>query len=138
MPTYKVDSVRQAMTGTGIVDRVMEWEETPEGKRRPSKDKQARNEATGMPLWSVEVLYIQTAFGRRSTTTAMVTVEAVEEPRVAPMTPIGFTGLQVEVRTNKAGGFMEFWSADSIIEAKPQGQAPGPASGGRSSGEKAA
>jgi hypothetical protein len=70
MPSYMVDSMRQPFTATGIVDAVMEWEETPEGKRRPSKDKQARNEATGMPLWAVEVLYVQTSFGRRSTVTA--------------------------------------------------------------------
>jgi len=135
MPSYMVDSVRQPFTATGIVDPVMEWEETPDGKRRPSRDKQDRNENTGMPLWGVEVLYIQTAFGRRSTVTANVTVESETEPKPAPMTPIGFIGLQVEVRVNKAGGFVEYWSADSILEtAKPaqSGQTRTP------SGDKAA
>lgn len=133
MPSYMVDSMQQPFTATGIVDPVMEWVETPDGKRRPSKDKQARNENTGMPLWGVEVLYIQTAFGRRSTVTANVTVEAETEPKPAPMTPIGFNGLQVEVRTNKAGGLIEYWSAESIIDSGKAGQ---PRSG--SSGEKAA
>jgi hypothetical protein len=126
MPSYMVDSVRQPFTATGIVDPVMEWEETPDGKRRPSKDKQARDENTGMPLWGVEVLYIQTSFGRRSTVTANVTVEHESEPKPAPMTPmtpIGFTGLQVDVRINKSGGFAEYWSAESIIETgKPTPQ----------------
>jgi hypothetical protein len=122
MPSYMVDSMRQPFTATGIVDAVMEWEETPDGKRRPSKDKQARNENTGMPLWSVEVLYIQTSFGRRSTVTANVTVEHESEPKPAPMTPIGFTGLQVDVRINKAGGFAEYWSAESIIETGKSAQ----------------
>jgi hypothetical protein len=63
MPSYAVDNIRQPMTGTGIVEQVMEWEETPEGKRRPS-EKQAPNEKTTMPLWAVEVRYIQTT--RRS------------------------------------------------------------------------
>ena len=116
MPSYAVDSTRQPMTATGIVEPVMEWEETPEGRRRPS-DKQARNEATGMPLWGVEVLYIQTSFGRKSTVTAKVTVDAQDEPRPAPLTPVGFTGLRAEVRTNKAGGFTEFWTAEGLLEA---------------------
>ena len=129
MPSYAVDNVRQPMTATGIVEQVMEWEETPEGKRRPS-EKQARNENTGMPLWAVEVLYIQTTFGRRSTVTAKVTVDAADEPKPSPLTPIGFNGLRVDVRVNKAGGFVEVWSADSLLEA--------PKSSTRPSGEKAA
>jgi hypothetical protein len=135
MPSYMVDSMRQPFTATGIVDPVMEWEEMPDGKRRPSRDKQARNENTGMPLWGVEVLYIQTAFGRRSTVTANVTVECETEPKPAPMTPIGFTGLQVEVRVNKAGGFIEYWSAESIIDTSKPAQLGQPRG---SSGEKAA
>ena len=130
MPSYAVDSIRQPMTATGIVEPVMEWEETPEGRRRPS-DKQSRNEATGMPLWAVEVLYIQTAFGRKSTVTAKVTVDAEEEPKPAPLSPIGFAGLRAEVRVNKAGGFVEMWSADSILEPSRTGSASKP-------GEKAA
>lgn len=116
MPSYMVDSMRQPFTATGIVDPVMEWEELPDGKRRPSRDKQARNENTGMPLWDVEVLYIQTSFGKRSTVTGKVTVGSEAEPKPAPMTPIGFTGMHVEVRINKAGGYIEYWSAESIIE----------------------
>jgi hypothetical protein len=108
------------MTASGIVEAVREWEETPEGRRRPS-DKQARNEDTGMPLWEVEVLYIQRSFGRPSTVTARVVVEAVDEPRPSPMTPIGFTGLRVETRVNKAGGWTEFWSADAIIDGENPG-----------------
>jgi len=123
MPSYAVDSVRQPMTATGIVEPVMEWEETPEGRRRPSKDRQARNEATGMPLWGVEVLYVQVAFGRRSTVPAKVTVDSVEEPRPAPMAPIGFGGLRCEVRIAKNGGFVEYWSADSILEPSRSGSA---------------
>lgn len=118
MPSYSVDSNRQAMTATGIVEPVMEWEETPEGKRRPSKDRQARNEDTGMPLWGVEVLYVQSAFGRRSTNAATVTVEAATEPKPTPLSPITFEALHVEVRVNKAGGLVEYWSAESIADGK--------------------
>jgi hypothetical protein len=131
MPSYTVDSTRQPMTATGIVEPVFEWVEKPDGGRRPS-DTQARNEATGMPLWAVEVLYIQTSFGRKSTVTAKVTVDAQEEPKPAPLTPVAFNGLQVEVRVNKAGGLVENWSADTLMEPKSSAAAP------RSSGEKAA
>ena len=93
MPSYAVDNIRQPMTATGIVEQIMEWEETPDGRRRPS-ERQARSENTGMPLWAVEVLYIQTTFGRRSTVTAKVTVEAADEPKPSPLTPIGFSGLR--------------------------------------------
>jgi hypothetical protein len=136
MGSYAVDSMRQPMTATGIVEAVREWEETPEGKRRPS-DKQARNENTGMSLWEIEVLHIQTSFGRRSTVTARVTIEAEEEPKPAPMTPIAFTGLRVEVRVNKAGGWVEYWSAEGIVEA-PKASSPSPSSSKPASGEKAA
>lgn len=136
MGNYAVDSMRQPMNATGIVEMVREWEETPEGKRRPS-DKQARNENTGIPLWEVEVLYIQTSFGRRSTVTARVTIEAEEEPKPSPMTPIAFTGLRVEVRVNKAGGWVEYWSADSIVEPQTAASSS-PSTGKPATGEKAA
>lgn len=136
MGNYAVDSMRQPMNATGIIEMVREWEETPEGKRRPS-DKQARNENTGIPLWEVEVLYIQTSFGRRSTVTARVTIEAEEEPKPSPMTPIAFTGLRVEVRVNKAGGWVEYWSADSIVEPQTAASSS-PSTGKPATGEKAA
>lgn len=129
MPSYMVESVRMAFTGTGIVEPVMEWIETEDKKRRPG-DTQARDENTGMPLWAVEVLYIQSSFGRRSTVTAKVTVGHEEEPKVAPLAPIGFNGLRVEVRTNKAGGLVEYWSAEGLLETSK--------TSGRPSGEKVA
>lgn len=130
MPSYAIDSIRQVFTATGIVEAVMEWEETADGKRRPSKTKQARNEATGMPLWGVEVLYVSEAFGRKSTVAAKVEVGHEAEPKPAPMSPIGFAGLRVEVRTNKAGGFVEYWSAEGFMETSKAATRP--------SGEKAA
>jgi hypothetical protein len=149
MPSYAVESTRQAMTATGIVAPVFEWIDKPEGGRKQS-DKQARNDATGMPLWEVEVLHIQSSFGRLSTATAKVVVDAPEQPVLSPLTPIGFTGLRVEVRINKAGGWAEYWSAECILEATKTGTAASPSdvvtsahgspgsSGKSASGEKAA
>lgn len=124
MPSYAIDSAHQLMTATGIVEAVNEWEETADGRRRPS-DKQARNADTGMPLWAVEVLYVQTAFGRQSTVTAKVAVDSVDEPKPTPLAGITFRGLRVEVRVNKTGGLVEMWSAEGVGDAsKP---APRPA-----------
>ena len=128
MATYAVDSIRQPMTATAIVEPVMEWDEFPDGRRRPS-DRQARSDTTGMPLWAVEVLYTQVSFGRESTVTAKVTVGAEQQPVPARLMPIGFVGLTVDHRVNKAGGFTEVWSAESLIE---DGRAAGRQSGSSS------
>jgi hypothetical protein len=120
MATYAVDSIRQPMIATAIVEPVMEWDELPDGRRRPS-ERQAHNEDTGMPLWAVEVLYTQTSFGRESSVTAKVTVGAYEQPAPARLRPIGFVGLRVEARANKAAGFVEVWSAESLMEAGKAG-----------------
>ena len=133
MPSYAVDSVRQPMIATAIVEPIMEWDEKPDGTRRPS-ERQARNEDTGMPLWGVEVLYTQTSFGRESTVTAKVTVGAEAQPSPIRLAPIGFVGLRVEARANKAGGFVEVWSAESLIDSgKPAAKQSGPSSSATSS-----
>jgi hypothetical protein len=115
MPGFAVDSGRQLMVATGIVEPVNEWMDTPDGKRRPS-DVQAIDENTGMFKWGVEVLYTQTAFGRQSTVTAKVTVGAQDKPAPQKLTPVAFHDLHVEVHTNRAGGLAETWSAEAIAD----------------------
>src|SRR3954453_20628508 len=140
MASYAVDSERQFMKATGIVEVVPEWLDYPDGRRRPS-DRQARSEVTGMPLWAVEVLYVQSAFGRSSTVTAKVTVGSVEEPRPVEMAPIVFAGLRGEARTNKAGGWVESWSAEGLADAasgKQPIKSSGPASTDRATSSGAA
>lgn len=124
MPTYAINSTKQPMTATGLVEAILVWEETADGRRRPS-EKQARNEDTGMPQWGVEVLYVQTAFGRKHSVTSRVIVDSVDEPKPAPLTPVTFEGLQVEVRTNKAGQLIEAWTADRLVDGPKPAQRPG-------------
>ena len=120
MTHYPVESREMAMRSTGIVAEVMDWVEGPDGKRRPGKT-QSRNEDTGMPLWDVEVLYRQSAFGRESNTTAMVRVEAPVQPVLAEFAPILFDRLTVDVRPPKAGtGLIETWTAEAIREDKSE------------------
>ena len=140
MATYAVDSIRQTMIATAIVEPVMEWDELPDGRRRPS-ERQARNQDTGMPLWAVEVLYTHTTFGRESSVTAKVTVGAEERPAPRRLGPVGFTGLRVEIRVNKAGGLVEVWSAEALLDpsdsARSNGK-PGASSSTASSSSAAA
>ena len=49
--------------------------------------------------------------------TAMVAVGSVDEPKVTPLTPVGFEGLRVEVRVNKAKALVESWAADAVAPA---------------------
>lgn len=134
MPSYAVDSSRQPMIATGIVEPVMEWMETADGGRRPSET-QARDEDTGMPLWAVEVLYVQTSFGRESSVTARVTLGAEVKPEPVRLQPIGFTGLHAEVRLNKAKALVESWTAEAIAE---NGKQTPPRPVDKTTGEKAA
>ena len=128
MASYAVESSRQSMLATGLVNEVKEWEDKPGGGRQISK-LQARDEATGMPLWGVEVLYQQSAFGRESTVTAPVVIGSVDKPAPKAFTPVQFAGLTVEVRGNKSGGFSENWRADGLLGAAGKPTGPAPSSG---------
>ena len=86
MPRYAVDSSKQPMIATGVVDVVPVWVERADGSRRPTDD-QARDADTGMPLWSVEVMYQQTSYNRLSSVTAMVTVPLLDRPEPTMLTP---------------------------------------------------
>ena len=117
MTTYAVDSKRQAMRSTGIVNPVRDWVDGPDGRRRPG-ELQARDEDTGMPLWEVEVLYRQTAFGRTSNTTGVVRVGSPVQPVLAEFAPVSFIDLTVDVRVTKAGGLSESWRAEALADEK--------------------
>ncbi len=114
MPSYAVDSARTALMATGIAEAVPEWEDLPDGRRRPSGT-QASDEASGLPLWQVEVIYQQTSWGRTTTVTNRVTVAADRAPEVTPFTPVRFADLAVEVRVNrKSGVLIETWRASAL------------------------
>jgi hypothetical protein len=131
MTFYAVDSKRQARRSTGIVNEVFERD----GKRKPSET-QARDEDTGMPLWAVEVLYRQVAFGRESNTTGTVTVGVPVRPVLGEFAPAAFVGLTVEVRVIRASGSLaESWRAERLADGKPEDKpSNGSASGSGSAG----
>lgn len=133
MPAYVVDSSKQPMVATGVVDARFDWVETAGGGRAQS-DVQTRDDDTGMPVWGVEVMYQQVQYGRTSSVIASVTLPAYDRPDVTALGPIGFENLRVEVRVNKnTGGLVEYWSADSIAAPVP-GSARRPSSSTSSTG----
>ncbi|PUB28591.1 hypothetical protein C8K30_1037 [Promicromonospora sp. AC04] len=116
MATFAVDSNRQQMVATGVVEPVMEWVETAEGKRRPG-DNQARQDGTGLPLWGVEVVYQSESWGRVSTESVKVTVPAMEMPAPSLFTPIQFSDLVASVRVDRRNnGLSTSWEAAGIAE----------------------
>ena len=116
MATFAVDSNRQQMVATGVVEPVMEWVETAEGKRRPG-DNQARQDGTGLPLWGVEVVYQSESWGRVSTESVKVTVPALEMPAPSLFTPIQFNDLVASVRVDRRNnGLSTSWEAGSVAE----------------------
>lgn len=113
MATFAVDSSKQQMIGTGVVEPVMEWVEV-DGKRRPG-DSQARHADTGMPLWAVECVYRSEEWGRASTISEKVSVGAMSQPSVQPFRPVNFEGLVVSVRVDRrTNSVSSSWSAESI------------------------
>jgi hypothetical protein len=138
MATYAIDSGRTTLVGTGIVEPVMDWTETADGSRRPSEH-QARDEATGMPLWGVEVLYQQSAWGRAATVTARVTVGAPAQPMVGQFAPVAFRGLTVDVRVNrKTGALSETWRAEEITAPTSASEAASTAATGSAGSRRVA
>lgn len=117
MATFAVDSSKQKMMATGVVEPVMEWIETADGKRRPGET-QARHAETGAPLWGVEVLYQTEAWGKVSTVTVKVTVPSREMPAPSEFTPIQFADLVASVRVDRRNnGLSTSWEASGIAGA---------------------
>lgn len=110
---YAVDAKRQGLRTTGLVSEVKDWIEGADGRRRPS-DTQARDEQTGVPLWDVEVLYLQASFGRESNKTGLVRVANPTRPVAGEFAPADFDRLTVEVRISKTGGLIESWRAEGM------------------------
>lgn len=133
MATYAVDSKRQSMMATGVVNPVHEWEDTPEGRRQ--SERQAVDEETHLLLWGVEVIYRTVSFDRELTARAQVTVPAPLKPEIQDYTPIEFGDLFASARANKAGHLVESWRAGGIASHTPRKDAAKTTSG---SGDKAA
>lgn len=134
MATYAVDSKRQSMTATGVVNAVHDWEDGPDGNRRQS-ERQALDEDSRMPLWGVEVIYRTVSFGTEQSARAQVIVPVPLKPEIAEFSPIEFGDLVASARATKAGQLVESWRAGGIASHTPRKDADKTPAG---SGDKAA
>lgn len=113
MPSFAVDSNKQQMIGTGVVEPVFDW--VDDGEKRKLSEVQSRHKDTGMPLWAVECVYRSEEWGRASTVSEKVTVGAMNQPSVQQFRPVAFEGLIVSVRVNRRTSSVTcWWSAESI------------------------
>lgn len=120
MPALPIDSERLGAIAAGHVEPVMPWIEGPDGKRRPGTD-QERDEATGLPLWTVHVMI---AGGDRPEL-AQVRVPSRECPAPTPLAPIAFERLVCTTRVNRATGQLAaYWGAAGLADPRRQGHQP--------------
>lgn len=138
MATFAVDSRRQAMVATGIVEPVTKWGEDRDGKRFRT-DEQAVDEPTGMPLWGVEVIYRDENYGRESSVTAVVEVPSSAMPSPGFMTPIVFKVLVGQARFVKTrNALVTMWRAEGVESmTSAQGVVSGAAPGSSEAGSTA-
>lgn len=117
MSIFWIKQPDQGLVGTGNCSARTEWDQGPDGKPVRT-DRLARDEATGFPLWEVEVAYTQVVYGRASLVTAKVLVPSEVEPTGNPYAPVLFEGLRVETRLDvKAVRMVEYWRADALAGA---------------------
>lgn len=106
-----VDTDRLAAVFSGQVEPVMPWVEK-DGRRQPGTE-QERDEATGLPLWTVHAMI---ASGDRPTLMA-VRVPSREVPDVQQFGPARFERLECTTRVNRSSGQLAtYWSAAGIAQ----------------------
>lgn len=114
------DSKAQGIEATGKAKPVMEWIDTPTGRKR--SDQQARNPQTGMHLWDVECMRDEVTYGEEETARFWVTVGHETKPEPKKFSTITFNVLIAEARVNrKSGQLIETWTAEAIdkMQAAP-------------------
>lgn len=115
MPTVKVpvDNSRVMLVSTGKVHAVPVWREG-----RMVEGAQDMDPVSGLPLWSIDAVIDDGDENARSEAVG-VRVAAPSAPVVQRWLPVQFEGLQVAIRTNKAGGLTAYWSATGVATATP-------------------
>lgn len=98
MRSYPLDSDRIRLLSTGNVSPMQAWVVLADGSRRPDPTgRQALDEITGAPQWSVEVIAPADVDDPRDKTEVVaVTVSSHDRPEVGEFgTPVVFAGLML-------------------------------------------
>lgn len=109
-----IDTSRFNLIATGHVNPVMPWVADPQnpGRNIPGTE-QARDEATGQLLWTVDAL----ATDQERAETVGVQVNAPHQPVVEQFKPVNFIGLDVRLGVDKRTNQVRmYWTASGISE----------------------
>lgn len=101
MRSIPVDLFRCTLIGTGKVSSKAEYVELSDGSRKASGN-QAKDEATGLPLWVVDVL-VDDDDARRAEVVG-VTVPCADEPVTPKWRPVGFHNVTATVYVDRSSG----------------------------------
>lgn len=121
MATVKapIDGTRIGLISTGKVHAVPVWKDGTLVQGAQESDP-----ATGLPLWTVDVVIDDGDENARSEAVG-VRVPAPSAPVVQRWTPVMFERLSITVRNNKAGGLTSYWSAAGVAQPGPSRRAAG-------------
>lgn len=118
MRSIPVDLSRCTLIGTGKVSAKAEYVELSDGQRRASGN-QAKDEATGLPLWVVDVL-VDDDDARRAEVVG-VTVPFPDEPACPKWRPVAFRNVTATIYVDRASGraqvSLKAESMDSVVKA---------------------
>lgn len=114
-----IDTDRLGLIATGHVEPVMPWIEGPDGKRRPGET-QERDEATGLPLWTVHALIPTDS----RPTLAAIRVPSPACPEPAPFAPLAVERLEVNARVGRDGKLGTYWNAAGMAVSSGRRSAP--------------
>lgn len=124
MRTIPIDTNRVSFIGTGKAAARAEYVELSDGNRRRSGN-QAKDEATGLPLWVVDVLVDDDDADRAEV--VGVKVASYDEPRTEKWKPVRFTGLSVLPYVDRGSGRVGLSFRADGIEGQNHGAKPKPA-----------
>jgi len=112
-----VDGTRMVLISTGKVHKVPVWDDV---QKRMIQGSQARDPETNGLLWSIDCVPDDGDESSRSEAVGVrVPVLGESAPLVSKWQPVNFEGLEIAVRTNRAGGFTCYWSARGVVPAAP-------------------
>ncbi|NMH98910.1 hypothetical protein [Pseudonocardia acidicola] len=124
MRTIPVDLSRLDLIATGKVSSKAEYVELSDGSRKASGN-QAKDEATGQPLWVIDVL-VDDDDARRAEVVG-VTVPSADEPNPPKYRPVRFTGVTARIYVDRASGqarvSLVAESVETAASSKPQAAA---------------
>lgn len=101
MRSIPVDLTRCNLIGTGKVSSKMAYAQLSDGSTRATGE-QARDEATGLPLWVVDCL-VDDDDARRAEVVG-VTVPAADEPVTPKWRPVAFRNVTATIYVDRASG----------------------------------